>query len=258
MTRLRYAILFCVTTLMSVSVLSPAMAQDKQPLPRVLVFGDSIYSNHARGLATELKGQAQIVNVVWDRAKCPNSTTAIEDFDRMLGYLDKNGRPLEIDKRPKWDLIHFNVGLGDLIYRAPNMESFRVMPIHVGGVRATSAKQYEANLNELAKRLKSTGAKIVWASTTPIRHSTSNVFEKGSEVEYNAIAKRVMDKHGFPINDMYSFVKELINMDKPAGHGADPFNFDKKPIHGPMLAVIARELKLKIKVEPKEQAAKAD
>ena len=54
---------------------------------------------------------------------------------------------------------------------------------------------------------------------------------KGSEIEYNAIAAKVMAKHGVQLNDMYSQVKGLMNMDRPASHGADSFHFDRKPIH---------------------------
>ena len=87
-------------------------------------------------------------------------------------------------------------------------------------------------------RLKAAGAKLVWGSTTPIRHSSTNVFEKGTEIEYNALAAKVMAKHGIPTNDMYTFVKGLIDMNKPAGHGADPFFFDRKPIHPPLSEIL--------------------
>ena len=69
-------------------------------------------------------------------------------------------------------------------------------------------------------------------------------FEKGSEIEYNRIAAEVMKKHGVPTNDMYTFVKHLINMDKPAGFGADPFHFDKKSIHMPIVRLIEQVFRL--------------
>lgn len=232
----------------------PVMAQDKK-VPRVLIIGDSIYSQHCRGLGPDLKDRAEVVFAQWPSEVVANSTTTNEHLDALLGYLDRAGEPLSIDKRPAWDMIHINVGLGDLIHRVPKMQSFRVLPIHVGGVVATSAKQYEANLDQLMARLKATGAKLVWASTTPIRHSTSNVFELGSEIEYNAIAARVMARHGIATNDMYTYVKHLINMDKPAGHGADPFDFDRKPIHMPIVRVIEKFFGLKPMPETEEEKA---
>ena len=100
----------------------------------------------------------------------------------------------------------------------------------------------EKNLHILVTRLKATGAKLVWGSTTPIRHSSTNVFEKGKEIEYNALASKVMAKHGIPTNDMHAFVKGLIDMNKPAGHGADPFFFDRKPIHSPLREILRKNL----------------
>jgi len=113
-----------------------------------------------------------------------------------------------------------------------------------GGIRATSPQQYEKNLDELVKRLKLTGAKLVWASTTPIRSTPNGIFEQGAEVEYNAIAARVMTTHGIPVNDMYAQVRGLIDLERPAPHGMDPFHFDKKPIHAPVVKVLLQQLDL--------------
>jgi len=226
-----------------------ALAQNQPPSqqdsPRVLIIGDNIYRETARSVASELKDAANVVNGTWPPNTVANSKTALENLDQLLGRLDRNGSPLPTEQWPTWDLIHINVGLGDLVYRVPNMESFRVLPIHAGGVVATEPNQYEKNLDELIGKLKATGAKIVWANTTPIRHSRSNVFKVGSEVEYNLIADRVMKKHQVPINDMNGYARSVMNMDQPAGHGADPFDFDRKPIHGPIVEIIARELGLK-------------
>jgi len=200
---------------------------DEKALPRVLILGDQIYQQPASELRKELKGKAEVhcprmePGVVW------NSVTALQLLEQQLG----EGR---------WDLIHFNCGLGDLIHRVPGVKAFRVMPRHAGGIRTTAPEQYEKNLNALVTRLKTTGAKLVWGSTTPIRHSSTNVFEKGTEISYNAIAAKVMAKHGIPTNDMYTFVKGLIDMNKPAGHGADPFFFDRKPIHPPLREILRK------------------
>lgn len=207
----------------------PLHAMADEAIPRVLVIGDSMYNQPARSIAQELKGKAEVVYFTAERGAVLNSTYLLENLDALLG-----------DK--PWDVIHFNVGLGDLIYRAPNMESFRVMPIHMGGVRATSPEQYEENLRALVQRLKATGAKLVWASTTPIRASGYNLFELKSEIAYNAIAAKVMAEQGVAINDMYTYVYELIDMEKPAGHNADPFDTDKKPIHEPIVASILQAL----------------
>lgn len=197
--------------------------------PRVLILGDSTYRQPAQQAATLLKGQAEIV--------CPNSpevfntTTALAGIDGILG----DG---------KWDLIHFNYGLGDLIHRAPGMKSFRTMSKEVGGIRTTSPDDYEANLTALVKRLRATGAKLVWASTTPIRSDANGLFEPGSEIEYNAIAAKVMAANRVPVSDMHGAVSSLIAATKPAG--GEPFQFARVSIHPPLLAAICQQLSLPI------------
>ena len=204
----------------------------QESLPRVLILGDVIYQQPAAEVNKLLKGTAKVVFAKIQPGEIRNSETILMEFDRLVG--DGN-----------WDVIHFNIGLGDLVYCAPEMNDFRLLPKHAGGVRATSADQYRVNLDELVKKLKSTNAKLIWASTTPIRHSTTGVFEPGSEIEYNAIAARIMQENEIAINDMHSFIKGLIDMNKPAAHGADPFHFDRKPIHGPIYDAIKSSLDLK-------------
>ena len=227
-------------------VLSVSTASAQDDLPHVLIIGDSIAGMYSSQVAKELKDKAK-VEAAWRPTHLVlSSSSVLEHLDQLLGRIDRNGKPVPQEKWPDWDLIHINVGLGDLVHRVPNMKSIRLLPISSGGVIATQPDQYEKNLDELIRQIKSKapGAKIVWANTTPIRASRSNVFKLGTEVEYNAIAERVMQKHGVPINDMHTFVKHLINMDKPAGFGADPFHFDKKPIHMPIIRVIEKMFQL--------------
>jgi len=225
---------------------APAQQASDAPLPRVLIIGDSTYSNHTREMSKVLKGKVEIVYAFWNPGEIADTRTTIQWLDRHLGRIDRSGKPVVKDKWPRWDLIHFNCGLGDLIHRAPGMKTFRVMPIHAGGIRNTPPDEYAKNLDTLAKALESKvpDARYIWASTTPVRASASNVFEKGSEIEYNRIAARVMAKHHVPVNDMHTFVKNLINMDKPAGFGADPFHFDRKPIHMPVVRLIEELFRL--------------
>ena len=236
-----------ILVVLLILVCGPMFAQqDQLQLPNVLIIGDSVYQQHARGVLTELKSQANVQFANWPKFVLPNSTNAVEDIDRLLGLKDAAGNDVPADKRPNWNLIHFNVGLGDLVYCVPNIKSHRILSFEYGGVIRTDAKQYEQNLEMLVRLLKqkAPGAKTVWASTTPIRHSRENVFKKGTEIEYNQIAAGVMKKHGVPINDMYQYVISFMDMDKPAGHGVDPFFFDRKPIHEPIHKYIIQELGL--------------
>jgi hypothetical protein len=224
--------------LIALLLLTSAMADET--LPRVLIIGGSVYRQPAAETVKELKNRAEVVYAAVQPGEVCNTTTALAKLDEWLG----DG---------SWDMIHFNFGLADLVYRAPGMKAFRVFPQHAGGIRTTEPDRYEKNLHQLVNRLQATGAKLVWASTTPIRHSSTNVFALGSEIEYNTIAARVMGEHGVPTNDMYAHVLSLIDMTKPASHGADPFHFDKKPIHPPIVENIVRELAI-----PKSQQVNAE
>ena len=64
---------------------------------------------------------------------------------------------------------------------------------------------YEANLRALVRRLSDTGAKLIWASMTPIPAEAHGRVE-GSEVAYNAAAAQVMREHGIPITDLHALV----------------------------------------------------
>lgn len=209
------------------------IASGADPLPRVLILGDRVYQEPARNAAKELKGHVEVVYQPLQPGEVRDTAWALANLDKLLG-------------EGEWDLIHFNFGLGDLVYRAPGIKAFRVMSKKVGGVRATNPKQYEKNLDELTERLEATGAKLVWATITPIRSTPKGIFDLGSEVKYNAIATRVMASKKVSINNMHDYVRKLIDMKRPAPHGADPFSFDRKPLHPPIVRIIVRELQLKI------------
>jgi hypothetical protein len=221
----------------------PASAYSQPPikLPAVLVIGDAVYQQ-AQAVKQELKEHVTVAFAKWPEHVLPSSGNAIEQIDLLLGLKDQASNNVPEDKRMTWDLIHWNVGLGDLIYRVPNLKSHRNLPHDLGGVITTDATQYEKNLDTLIQliRKKAPQAKIVWASTTPIRASNAKFFKPGSEIEYNQIAARVMMKHGVPINDMHAYVVGAIDMSKP--NDQDPFFFDKKAIHAPIVETISREL----------------
>ena len=191
-----------------------------EELPRVLLLGDSAYGGVSGAVGKELKGGAVVVT------KHPGDTSsALADLDDLLGKDD-------------WAVIHFNFGLADLHYKDPRTKAVRAMSKSAGGVRVTSPERYEKNLRELTRRLKATGAKLVWASTTPIEGGSDDLFDAGSEVEYNAVAVRVMKEFGVPVNDLHGFVRE-----QRAGKQArNPFDFKGIALHTRIAGSIRRAL----------------
>ncbi|PHS03112.1 MAG: hypothetical protein COA78_19025 [Blastopirellula sp.] len=197
--------------------------RDEKALPQVLVIGDDVYNEPTRIAAGLLQGRVQLV---YGKHAIYNSSAALEDFDKLL------------DSK-KWDLIHFNFGFNDLMHKDPATQAIRAMHKDAGGVRVTSPQQYEKNLRELVKRFRAHGAKVIWASTTPIVGSDGILME-GSEVAYNQIAAKVMQEHNVTINDMHAHAAEIH---KTAKH-KNTYSYKGYPLYPPMMRSILKELDL--------------
>jgi len=63
--------------------------------------------------------------------------------------------------------------------------------------------QYEKNLEALVLQLKETGATLIWASTTVVPEGEAGRVV-GDDVKYNAVAEKIMKKHGIAINDLHA------------------------------------------------------
>jgi len=165
---------------------NPAMApiEDKEGLPRVLLIGDSISIGYTLPTRKALEGKA---NVHRPNANCGPTIRGLQTIDQWLG----DG---------KWDVIHFNWGLHDLKYISPK----RALTDVDKGKQQVPIDQYEANLEKLVLRLKKTGAKLIWCSTTPVPEGAKGRVV-GDSAKYNAVAKKVMAKHGVAIDDLYAF-----------------------------------------------------
>ena len=143
--------------------------QDDPKLPRVLLIGDSVSRGYTQATRKALAGKA---NVHRAPANCGPTAMGIKKMDVWLG----DG---------KWDVIHFNFGIHD---------------------RATPIADYTQRLEQLIERMKKTGAKLIWASTTPIPDDPSHKQTAASIVERNTAAAEVIKKHGVAINDLFTFI----------------------------------------------------
>lgn len=191
--------------------------------PQALVIGDTIYAAPATTAQALMKDR---VDLFYSKFGSYDSATAIENFDKLL-----DGK--------KWDLIHFNFGINDLMYKAPGIKSIRAMHKDVGGVRVASPEQYEKNLRELVKRFRAHGAKVIWGSTTPIVGS-NGVLDEGSEIAYNKIAAKVMADNNITINDMHSYAAEIHK----TARTKNTFSYKGYPLHTPIVLSILRKLDL--------------
>lgn len=148
--------------------------KDAPSLPRVLLIGDSVSRGYTLAVRKALDGR---VNVHRAPENCGPTANGLKKLDIWLG----DGR---------WDVIHFNFGIHD---------------------RRTPPAEYEQRLETIIARLKKTGARLVWASTTPVPPDTKDgPSVSAAIVERNAIAARVMAKHGVAIDDLYTFIAPQV------------------------------------------------
>jgi acyl-CoA thioesterase-1 len=172
---------------------------DDPKLPRVLLMGDSVSIAYALEVRKLLAGVANVHRVP---ANCGSTKVAV-------GYYGlKRWLP---DPGEKWDVIHFNHGLHDLSYRFAddrdkNDRGEYASPTN-GGHQNVPPVDYEKNLRQIIARLKQTGAKLIFASTTPVPESDAAKYVKDSELPYNEIAKKVMTEEGVTWNDLWLLVK---------------------------------------------------
>ena len=171
----------------------PALAgvTDQPGLPRVLLIGDSISLGYTPLVRDLLRGQA---NVHRPAANSGPTIAGIKDLDTWLAVDTPPGQT-----PARWSVIHFNFGLHDLkiMSGGPTAPVLQVPP-----------DQYEKNLRELVKRLQATGAKLIWATTTPVPESATLRPPRleADVVKYNEIAARVMADNKIPTDDLFNAI----------------------------------------------------
>ncbi|MBL9177157.1 MAG: SGNH/GDSL hydrolase family protein [Verrucomicrobiaceae bacterium] len=153
--------------------------QDDPKLPRVLLIGDSVSRGYTQAVRKALAGK---VNVHRAPANCGPTASGIKNIDVWLG----DG---------KWDLIHFNFGIHD---------------------RNTPIPDYRQRLEQLIERMRKTGAKLMWASTTPCPDTKDGKYKSAPIPERNTAAAGVMNKHGIAIDDLFAAITpHLATMQNP-------------------------------------------
>jgi acyl-CoA thioesterase-1 len=170
---------------------NPAMQEvdDVAGLPRVLLIGDSISIGYTIPVRELLRGKANVHRILTNGGPTSNGVLHLSEW---LGV-------------GKWDVIHFNFGLHDL-------------KIGEDGSRQVPVSKYEQNLRELVMRLRQTGARLIFASTTPVPDAKVNPPRVNADViAYNKVAAKVMIEAGIPTDDLYSLaMPKLAAIQLPA------------------------------------------
>ncbi len=163
-------------------------------LPNVLILGDSISVGYTRDVRTRLAGRANVFRPMTANGNgpenCQGTTLGLQKIDTWL-----EGR--------KWNVIHFNWGLHDL-------KHVKVAGSAENSNEATDPLQaplpvYADNLRQIVTKLKATGARLVFATTTPVApKTTAPLRSPAAPPVYNATALAIMQANGVRVNDLFS------------------------------------------------------
>jgi lysophospholipase L1-like esterase len=166
-------------------------------LPNVLLLGDSISIGYTLPVRQLLKGQANVfrpVTATGAAENCSDTGKGVTELDRWLAMA------------PKWEVIHFNWGLHDLKHMKDDKPS-----LDPNDPPLRSVEEYRANLEKIVARLKQTGARLVFATTTPVVPGTGNPFRSPDDPpRYNAAAVAVMKANGVGVNDLFGAVQPRL------------------------------------------------
>lgn len=159
-------------------------------MKKIMLIGDSIRMGYDKYVAMALKGQAE---VYYPKENCRFTQYVLRHFQ---DWVKESGFGEDTD------LVHWNVGLWDVL------ELFGDEPI-------TPIEWYEQYMHRICKRIKllCPKAKVVFATSTPINEplyeeKKARFFRTNANIRaYNAVAKKVVESHGFAVNDLYGFLE---------------------------------------------------
>ena len=163
-----------------------AFVEDDPALPRVLLIGDSISIGYTPHVREVLQGVANVHRIP---ANGGDTNRGLANIDAWLG-------------EGKWDLIHFNWGLHDL-------KRVKDGQLDASMERSLTPEAYRENLQKLTARLQATGARLIWADTTPVPEGSQGRIP-GDELLYNTIAAEVMAALGVQRNDLHAAITPYL------------------------------------------------
>lgn len=164
-----------------------ACANQIQNKKKVLIIGDSISIGYTPFVKKSLSDKADVFH---NKGNAQHTGTGKEMLEEWLGDTE-------------WDIIAFNWGLWDLCYRHPESK-VQGNRDKINGTITFTIEQYAANMDTIVTRLKSTGAKLLFITSTVIPPNEAGRFE-GDEIKYNNAALAIMKKHGIAVHDLHQY-----------------------------------------------------
>jgi len=179
-------------------------------LPKVLLIGDSISIGYTPVVQQLLQGVADVSH---PPGNCQFTGNGLKYIQHWLGT-------------QQWAVVHFNFGIWDthLLYNTNGLlvsKESGPQPMPGTHLRYTP-DEYRDNLANLVTILEDTGAKLIWASTTPV---TSRKGARFNDILTNNVnAATLMQAHNIAIDDLYAFVLPNVK----AWQHADGCHYNKE------------------------------
>lgn len=152
-------------------------------MKKILLLGDSIRLGYQPFVKKALEGTAEVVGSE-DNGRYAKHTLGCINL-----WLNEFGSP---------DIIHWNNGLWDLHHVQPSDEA------------VTPLEEYLQTLKRIIKILEWTGARIIFATTTPISTVAKN--KSNDEIrEYNEAAIKLSKANNIEINDLNGLISKDID-----------------------------------------------
>lgn len=180
----RKKVFFSTLCLLLLLIASANQIQDRK---KILIIGDSISMGYTPFVKEALSDKADVFH---NKGNAQHTGTGKEMLEEWLGDTE-------------WDIIVFNWGLWDLCYRHPESK-VQGNRDKINGAVTFTVEQYAANMDTIVTRLKHTGAKLLFITTTVVPPNEAGRFE-GDEIKYNNAALAIMEKHGIPVHDLYQY-----------------------------------------------------
>jgi lysophospholipase L1-like esterase len=183
-------------------------------LPNVLILGDSISIGYTPFVQEYLKGRANVFRPMLENGKPENCAGTTKGVDHIERWLNSSGKSGVKNSGSRWNIIHFNFGLHDIKHVDPVTGENSQNPKHP---QQANRRQYKKNLETIVEKLKATGAKLIFATTTPYPDVQEGPLRKpGMSQKYNRVAVKIMNKNRIRINNLHAFmVPRMAELQRP-------------------------------------------
>lgn len=73
----------------------------------------------------------------------------------------------------------------------------------------TTLEEYKENIISTARKMKATGARVIFFTTTPLPNGAEGIYKVGYEKQLNEIAKNILPNEGVEVYDLYQYAVDV-------------------------------------------------